>query len=88
VQGAFDPGEESQTVREKRQDGVFDSGFLKILNPGSLPSHKILWDNEIYDRMIYPVGKGVILCQVTQSGILLSIRRRRLIPNAAEYLRV
>jgi hypothetical protein len=31
--------------------------------------HKILWDNENYDKMNFPVRKGVILCQVTLSGI-------------------
>jgi hypothetical protein len=41
-----------------------------------------------YDRMNYSVGKGVILCQVTQSGIQLSTKRRRRIRSAVEYLRV
>jgi hypothetical protein len=50
--------------------------------------HKILFDNVNYDKMIFSVGKGVILCQVTQSGIQLNTKRRQQIPNVGEYLRV
>jgi hypothetical protein len=48
----------------------------------------VLSDNANYDKMNFYAGKGVILCQVTLSGIPLSTRRRQRIPNEAGYLRV